>query len=50
MATLSSNDIARSIYLLIKDKTTAERSVLYEKVVKFLFKKTYLNQEKYFRA
>ncbi|MEK7219375.1 MAG: F0F1 ATP synthase subunit delta [Patescibacteria group bacterium] len=44
MATLSSNDIARSIYLLIKDKTTAERSVLYEKVVKFLFKKRLLSK------
>ncbi|MDO8659236.1 MAG: F0F1 ATP synthase subunit delta [Candidatus Parcubacteria bacterium] len=44
MATLSNNDIARSIYLLSKDKTAPERSVLNEKVVKFLFRKRLLSK------
>lgn len=44
MATLSNNDIARSIYLLIKDKGDSERPLLYEKVVKFLFKKRLLSK------
>lgn len=44
MATLSNNDIARSIYLLVKDKGTAEQSILYEKVVKFLFRKRLLSK------
>ncbi len=44
MATLSNNDIARSIYLLSKDKTASERLVLNGKIVKFLFKKRLLSK------
>ena len=44
MALISNNDIARSIYLMSKDKSQSERVVLSEKVVKFLSRRRLLSK------
>lgn len=44
MATITNNDIARSIYLTVKDKSAGEQSLLYKQVVQFLFKKRLLSK------
>lgn len=44
MATLSNNDIARTIYLVSKDKTNAELHNINSKIVKFLARKRLLSK------
>ncbi len=44
MTTITNNDIAHSIYLTVKDKSSSEQSVLYKQVVQFLFKKRRLSK------
>lgn len=44
MAVVSNNDIARAIYLVSKDKSKSEQVVIFEKVVKFLFRKRMLSK------
>ncbi len=44
MTVISNNDIARAIYLVSKDKSRAEQSVISGKIVKFLFKKRMLSK------
>lgn len=44
MATLSNNDIAHAIYLSVKDKNTSEQSVLFPKIIQFLYRKRLLSQ------
>jgi F-type H+-transporting ATPase subunit delta len=46
MTTLSNNDIARAIYLVSKDKTTAELHDVNKKVVKFLARRRLLSKSK----
>ena len=44
MATISNNDIARAIYLVSKDKTSAELHETNKKVVKFLARRRLLSK------
>ena len=44
MATLSNNDIAQAIYLVSKDKTSAELAPINEKIIKFLARKRLLSK------
>ncbi len=44
MTVILNNDIARAIYLVSKDKSRAEQSVIFGKIVKFLFKKRMLSK------
>jgi F-type H+-transporting ATPase subunit delta len=44
MATVSNNDIARALYLSLKDKSTAEQSLLFPKFTKFLVRRRLLSQ------
>ncbi len=44
MATISNNDIARSIYLSLKDKSDKEQSVFFPKITQFLFRRRLLSQ------
>jgi len=46
MATISNNDIARSIYFGSKDKAGAELQAYYKNVVQFLFRKKLLSKSK----
>jgi len=44
MATISNNDIARAIYLILKDKTKIELHDVFDKVIKFLVQKRLLTK------
>ena len=44
MAAISNNNIALAIYLATKDKTPAERALIYPKVVRFLTRKRLLSK------
>lgn len=44
MTLISNNNIARAIYLALKDKTNAEQSLIFPKIVKFLMKKRLLSK------
>jgi len=46
MATLSNNDIAKTIYLVTKDKTDAELPFVVNDIVKFLSKKRLMSKTK----
>lgn len=46
MSTVTNNDIARAIYLVLKDKSQGEQSLFFQKVVKFLFRKRLLPKMK----
>lgn len=44
MTAISNNDIAKAIYLSIKDNTETEESVLFKKIIKFLSHRRLLNK------
>ncbi|HEY4513031.1 MAG TPA: F0F1 ATP synthase subunit delta [Candidatus Paceibacterota bacterium] len=44
MAAISNNNIARAIYLAVKEKSTAEQSLLFPKIVRFLARKKLLSK------
>ena len=44
MNTVSSNNLARAIYLTVKDKTSAEQSLSFKNIVQFLVRKRLLSK------
>jgi ATP synthase F1 delta subunit len=44
MATLSNNNIARAIYLSLKDKNEGEQALFFKKITQFLFRKRLSSQ------
>ena len=46
MATVSNNNIARAIYLAVKDKHTTEQHTVIKNVVNFLFRRRMLSKSK----
>ena len=44
MTTTSNNDIARALFLTLKDKSSAEQSAIFPKIIQFLFRKRLLSK------
>jgi len=44
MTTASNNDIARAIFSTLKDKSSAEQSAIFPKIIQFLFRKRLLSK------